>query len=92
MVLEQGKIMEFDRYGQQVSGSNDEKTNISSCFQACHLVEKIDLQILFVVQSNGKRGICNIKKISWSLDSSVNPVTCLYLPCIRILISKVLLC
>ena len=31
-------MVEFDRYGQQVSG-DDEKTNISLCPQACHLVE-----------------------------------------------------
>ena len=79
-----------------VSGSNDEKANLLTCPQACHLVEKINVQALFIVQSNGKRRICNIKKISWSLDSSVNPfIYCnmsLYLPSIRISISKVLLC
>jgi hypothetical protein len=69
MVLEQGRIIEFDRYGQQVSG-RDEKTNLLLlCFQACHLVERFHIQILFVVQSDGKRGIRNIKIFSWSLDS-----------------------
>ena len=67
MVLEKGKIIEFDRYGQQVSGSNDEKTNSSLCPQTCHLVERSYLQILFVVQSNRNRGIRNIKKFSRSL-------------------------
>ena len=40
------------------------------CSQACHLVEKFNLQILFVVQGNGKRRICNVEKNGRSLDSS----------------------
>ena len=40
------------------------------CSQACHVVEKLDLQILFVVQGNGKRRICNVEKNGRSLDSS----------------------
>ena len=81
MVLEQGKIIEFDRYGQQVSNSNDEITNLLLCPQACHLVEKFDIPFPFVVQSNGKRGICNIKKISWSLNSSVKISNMSLSPC-----------
>lgn len=89
MVLEQGKLVEFDRYGQEVSSSNDEKTNLLLCPQTCHLVERFDLQILFVVQSNGKRRICNIKKTSRSLDSSVYTLACLPLPSICISIIKI---
>ena len=43
----------------------------SNLAQACHLVERFNLQILFVVQGNGKRGICNVEKNGWSLDSSM---------------------
>lgn len=51
------------------------KTNFLLCPQTCHLVERFDLQILFVVQSNGNRRICNIKKLSRSLiyTSLVSP-------------------
>jgi hypothetical protein len=43
------------------------------CAQACHLVEKLNLQILFVVQGNGKRRICNVEKNGRSLDRAPEP-------------------
>ena len=38
------------------------------CLQTYHLVAKLKLQILFVVQSNGKRGICDVEKFGRTLD------------------------
>ena len=80
MILEQGRIIEFDQYAKL--SADDEKTNLL-CAQACHLVEKFNLQILFVVQGNGKRRIFNVEKIGWSLDrySRWNPVLC---PCLGV--------
>ena len=67
MLLEQGKIIEFDRYA--VFWWKMRKKLVLILFsQACHLVERYDLQILFVVPGNGKRGICNVEKNGWSLD------------------------
>ena len=43
MILEQGRIIEFDRYMQSFF-LDDEKTNYPpSRAQACHLVEKLNL-------------------------------------------------
>ena len=70
MILEQGRIIEFDRYAEL--SVNEEKLTLL-CAQACHLVEKLNLRILFVVQSNGKRRICNVERNGRSLDSSPNP-------------------
>jgi hypothetical protein len=67
MLLEQGRIIEFDRYASFVLMMR--KLTIL-CTQACHLVEKLNFQILFVVQGNGKRRICNVEKNGRSLDSS----------------------
>ena len=38
------------------------------CAQACHLVKKHNLWILFLEQSNGKRRIFNVERNGWSLD------------------------
>ena len=38
------------------------------CLQTYHLVAKLKLQILFVVQSNGKRGICDVENFGRTLD------------------------
>ena len=40
------------------------------CAQACHLVEKLNFQILFLVQGNGKRRICIAEENGRSLNSS----------------------
>ena len=56
------------------------KTNQDLLYaQACHLVEKLNLWILFLVQSNRKRRICDVERNGWSLDTrslteSFNPL------------------
>ena len=65
MILEQGRIIEFDQYAKL--SADDEKTNLL-CAQACQLVEKLGLQILFIVQGYRKRRICDVEKNGWSLE------------------------
>ena len=69
MILEQGRIIEFDRYASFLLM----RKLTLLCAQACHLVKKLNFQILFVVQGNGKRRICNVEKNGRSLDSSHVP-------------------
>ena len=81
MILEQGRIIEFDRYMQSFFLDDDKKTNYPlSCAQACHLVEKLNLWILFVMQSNGKRRICNVERNGRSLDSEASPSPFIHIP------------
>ena len=81
MILEQGRIIEFDRYMQSFFLDDDKKTNYPlSCAQACHLVEKLNLWILFVMQSNGKRRICNVERNGRSLDSEASPSPFIHVP------------
>jgi hypothetical protein len=71
MLLELGRIIEFDRYAQLsvVDG------NLGLlCSQTCDPTEGSNLQILFLMQSNGKRGIRNVEKNCRGLDSSPNPL------------------
>ena len=68
MILEQGRIIEFDRYAE-LSVVEEKLTLLYA--QACHPVEKLNLRILFVVQSNGKRRICNVERNGRSLDNTV---------------------
>ena len=53
------------------------------CAQACHLVERLNLRILFIVQSNRKRRICNVERYGWSLDGSTNPLSMSMLPVLQ---------
>ena len=58
MLLDQGRIIEFNQY-VELPGDIHRPTS---------LVPKLKLQILFVVQSNRKRGIWDVEKNGWSLD------------------------
>ena len=53
------------------------------CAQACHLVEKLNLQVLLVVQGNGKRRICNVEKIGRSLIAPESVHPCPYVPVLQ---------
>ena len=85
MILEQGRIIEFDRYVQSFFLLMMRNLTTSIVYrQACHLVEKLNVRILFIVQSNGKRRICKVERNGRSLDRSPNSLfmfLCLSLSC-----------
>jgi hypothetical protein len=78
MILEQGGITEFDRYARL--SVDDEKTNLSLCAQACHLVENSTSKFysLTLCRATGREEFAMLKKMASVLIAPEPCSTSLY--------------
>ena len=63
MVLEQGEIVEFARYGQQVS-RNDKKTNFNCVFRPATLLKDSTSKFYLLCKATGKEEFATLKKLA----------------------------
>lgn len=63
MLLEDGEIIEFDRYGQQVSGNN-EKINLYSIRRPSILLKDSTSKFYLLCKAAGKEEFATLKKLA----------------------------
>jgi hypothetical protein len=69
MLMEEGHIVEFDRYVHPPPSSLVMEANWGHhALQSCSAVERQNKQILRTVQSNGKQGIWSAETVGWCLE------------------------